>query len=52
MSLNHSNSPMDADPKDLDEAEPSETTEEATDAPDRPFGHMTDKPGGEGGTPG
>jgi hypothetical protein len=52
MSLNHSNSPMDADPEELGEVEPSELKEEATEAAQSPFGHMTDKPGGEGGTAG
>jgi len=51
MSLNHSNSPMDTDPEEH-EVEPNESAEESPEEGNRPFGHMTDKPGGEGGTAG
>ena len=52
MSLNNSNSPMDAEPEDVREAEPSEMAEEAQETDGSPLHHMTDKPGSEGGTAG
>ena len=51
MSLNHSNSPTD-EPEDLNAAEEPEAIEETADAAGNPLHHMTDKPGGEGGTAG